>query len=200
MILLREMIVGCAAASAIAASASAGVFDFNPPNETGSLGSDLGSDDRGVQVLMLSTFTISSAQIMVDPRLGQSFDLILTIYNSDESYNRGSMFATARANHDDSGIGLYGVNINALLRSGSYYEIAFDVVGGWGHGDFDMELFRFHAPGDDPFDVGPFRVRDGLFGANPVNTVMPYISVLPAPGTLALAGLAAVFARRRRRD
>ena len=71
------MIVGCAAASAIAASASAGVFDFDPPNETGSLGSDLGSDDRSVQVLMLSTFTISSAKIKVDPRLGQSFELIL---------------------------------------------------------------------------------------------------------------------------
>ena len=129
MILFREMIVGCAAVSAIAASVSAGVFDFDPPNKTGSLGSDLGSDDRSLQVLMLSPFSISSAQIMVDPRLGQSFDLILTIYNSDASYNRGSIFATAQANHDDSGFGLYGVDVNALLRAGNYYEIAFDVVG-----------------------------------------------------------------------
>ena len=200
MSMLRQMIVGCAAAAAIAASASAGVFDFDPPNETGLLGSNLGNNDRSVQVLMLSTFNITAAEIMIDPLLGQSFALILTIYNSDVNYNRGSMVGTAQANHNDNGLGFYAVSVDALLSSGSYYEIAFDVGGAWGQGDFDMELFSFQAPPDAPFDVGPFRVRDGLSGGNPGNTVMPHISVLPAPGALAILGLAGVIAPRRRRN
>ena len=189
------------AAVVLTTSAAFADFDFAPPGYQGALYANVGDEDRGVQFLMTADQAIAGAGIMVDPLLDQNFDLIMTIYNSDVNFNRGSMVGTATVGHSDVGLDFYGVGLTTTLMSGNYYEIAFDAVGGWGFDQFNMEFYIFNHPTDPPFDVGPFQVRDGLYGGNAGNTVMPHVLVyeVPAPGALALLGVAGLAARRRRR-
>jgi hypothetical protein len=60
--------------------------------------------------------------------------------------------------------------------------------------DFDPDYF-----GDPPVDIGPVTLIDGTLGGDTSNYVMPYMNLrVPAPGALALLGLAGLVTRRRR--
>jgi hypothetical protein len=60
--------------------------------------------------------------------------------------------------------------------------------------DFDPDLF-----GDPPVDIGLVTLIDGTLGGNTSTYVMPFMNLqIPAPGALALLGLAGLVGRRRR--
>jgi hypothetical protein len=60
--------------------------------------------------------------------------------------------------------------------------------------DFDPDYF-----GDPPVDIGPVTIIDGTLGGDTSNYVMPFMDLqIPAPGALALLGLAGLVTRRRR--
>lgn len=82
-------------------------------------------------------------------------------------------------------------NQDYLLRVG-YQEAADE---NWFY-DFDPVVF-----GDAPVDIGPITLIDGTLGGNTSNFVAPYLAlqIVPAPGVLALLGLAGLAGTRRRR-
>lgn len=63
--------------------------------------------------------------------------------------------------------------------------------------DFDPEFF-----GDAPVDLDAVTLIDGTAGGDTTNFVAPYMSlqIVPAPGALALLGVAGLAGRRRRRS
>lgn len=62
-------------------------------------------------------------------------------------------------------------------------------------------FFAFDQGSEDPLDLGPITIIDGTASGHSGNTVTPFMSlqIVPAPGAMALLGLAAVVGRRRRR-
>jgi len=98
------------------------------------------------------------------------------------------------------GLGFHGLKFDAItLTAGQDYllQVGYEEAANenWFF-DFDPVTF-----GDAPVDIGPITLIDGTLGGNTANFVAPYLAlqIVPAPGVLALLGLAGLAGTRRRR-
>lgn len=96
-------------------------------------------------------------------------------------------------------LGFWGLKFDAItLTAGQSYllQVGYDESAdeNWFF-DFDPLVF-----GDLPVDIGAITLIDGTAGGNTSNFVAPYLALqVPAPGVLALLGLAGLAGTRRRR-
>lgn len=155
-----------------------GCVDLVPPGEVAFVANNLGDTTRGVVLDVTRATCIDSIGVLMDPLLS-SFDLVATVWTVvPGTLNRDTLIATSTVQpYVDTGNGFYDVVIGVTLDPGRY-SIELDRIGGFGFGQFDMELYAFDGPdGDPPFAAGPFRVLDGNAGGDPSNTVMPHFQV-----------------------
>lgn len=151
---------------------------FSPP----ALTNLLGIQDRGVAVYMRNTVTVASLGIMLD--LGNATTLAVSIreitFDNIGNELLGPVLETASIAVAAETFALfYDVPIDFTFLAGHFYDIAFNVPGGWGNPSVhQMEYFEFDNPTLDPdlgFEAGAFLVLDGRgFAINYDNTFLPH--------------------------
>lgn len=176
----------------------------------------LGTSDRNVGFSPVSSMTLSSASIYLDPLTHPTFTLVASLYSLTSPGSARTLIASSSQNFSDIGAGFYGVNLAASLGAGSYYDIGFDVVGGWNNNEYSMGFWIFNGP---PVlnTAGTVMVLDGGYGSGTdagwSNTITPDVclnntceigetsSSAPEPTSFVLAFtglLGGVVVRRRR--
>ena len=204
--------------------ADASTIDLGHPSLTPFLTAQieaLPGDDRGVVFTALSTFTIASAGVVIDPlQPAAVYTLAVDIYSSGigggPQSQHGALLASASAAFSDAGLGFYDIPIAFTFQSGQIYDIAFRSVSPftWGTSiTYQMELYQYAdgMPGG-PYIVGPVSVRDGachpslncgLYSNGAMSHVRLDAEVqttpvaAPEPATLWLFGAGAVGLSRR---
>jgi PEP-CTERM motif len=179
--------------------------------------------DRSVVFDVLTTFSITSADIAFDPLAGGPTGVFVDIYQSSLNAtfsnlgaSHGALLATASASIVDAGLTFYDVPIAFTFLAGQRYDVAFrgNLATSWGGPQTSMPFYAFNraSPGGAYID-GPVRVVDGA--CHPIdvcsgygNFLMPHVrletveaTAVPEPATLTLlaAGLAIAGRRARRR-
>jgi hypothetical protein len=181
--------------------------------------------DRSVVFDVLTTFSITSADIAFDPVAGGPTGLVVDIYQSalnaalsNIGAAHGALLATASTSVADVGLAFYDVPISFTFLAGQRYDVAFmgNVAGSGGvfgpQASMPFYAFNRASPGG-AYIVGPVSVVDGA--CHPIdvcsaysNTLMPHVrletvdaTAVPEPATLTLfaTGLAVTGRRLRRR-
>jgi hypothetical protein len=174
--------------------------------------------DRSVVFDVLTTFSITSADIAFDPLVGGPTGVFVDIYRSSLNAAlsnlgaaHGALLATASASIVDAGLTFYDVPIAFTFLAGQRYDVAFrgNLATSWGT-QTSMPFYAFNraAPGGAYID-GPVRVVDGA--CHPIdvcsgygNTLMPHVrletaetTAVPEPATLTLLATGLAIAGRR---
>jgi len=177
--------------------------------------------DRSVVFDVLTTFSITSAEIAFDPAAGGPTGLVVDIYQSslnaalsNPGAAHGALLATASMSVVDVGLAFYDVPISFTFLAGKRYDVAFqgNVAGSGGvfgpQAAMPFYAFNRAAPGGAYID-GPVRVVDGA--CHPIdvcsayaNTLMPHVrletletTAVPEPATLTLLATGLAIAGRR---
>ena len=200
--------------AALLGAAPLGAQDLGHPTSTPYLLTNIGNGERGVLFDVLSSFSITSAGIKIDPLSGGPTGIALDIYAHDGAGlgTLGALLFTGATAITDNGLDFYDVTANFSFNAGSRYYVGFrDANGPWGFDRVAMELYDFDASSHASYTVDNVRVLDGCayseLGCR--NTVMPHIrlssaSVVPEPASALLmlagvAGLSLVVRRRKLR-
>ena len=227
----RRLVVGLTAAllSIGARTSEAAAIDLGHPtlaatSATGICGAF--ACDRSIVFDVLTTFSITSADIAFDPAAGGPTGLVVDIYQSslnaalsNPGAAHGALLATASTSVIDVGLAFYDVPIVFTFIAGRRYDVAFqgNVAGSGGvfgpQASMPFYAFNRAAPGGAYID-GPVRVVDGA--CHPIdvcsaygNTLMPHVrletldaTAVPEPATLTLlaTGLAVTCRRLTRRQ
>lgn len=204
----RLLVVACAA---LLGAAPLAAQDLGHPTFASFLASNVGDGERGVLFDALSSFSITSAGIKIDPLAGGPTGIALDIYSHDGAGlgTLGALLFTGSTAITDNGLDFYDITANFNFNAGSRYYLGFrDANVPWGFDRVNMEFYNFEASLHASYTVGDLRVLDGCAysaGSCP-NSVMPHIrlasaSVVPEPASalLMMTGVAglAVMVRRR---
>jgi hypothetical protein len=206
-------------------TASGATIDLGHPTFASELADNIGTNvDRGAVFDALTTFTISSAGIFLEPLAGGATAIAVDIFVSNlapanGNALHGATLASGSATIVDAGAGFYDVPINFTFNAGSRYDLVFRSLdpGGWGFGANNIEFYDFDFfSGHATYGVGGLvSVLDGSCHPAPdagcgnySNSVMPHTrfetvsTALPEPLTLTLlgTGLFATAVWRRRRQ
>ena len=169
------------------ASPAAAQLDLAAPAPTASfLSSGIGWGDRGVVFDALTSFTIFSAGVRLNPTLTTALQVDIFSHDGAPPGTIGPRIATASTPIAANGLNFYDVNINFTFLAGSRYYVAFrDANEDWGYGRDFMEFYDFDAATSASYTVGSqVRVLDGCaynLGIGCANTVMPHIRFSTTP-------------------
>jgi hypothetical protein len=195
-------------------AAQAATVDLGHPTLTPGMYNNLAlsdTQDRSIIFDAAASFSITSAGIKFDPLTQAPGKLVVEIYAVNLTGGvgtRGALLATSTtaSTLTDIGLDFYDVPVSYTFLSGNRYDVAFNITpGGWGIGDYDMELYSFDYP-DTPYTVdGLATVLDGSGGATGyANFLMPHVRLetgravpLPAAAWLGLGLLGVLGAARR---
>jgi hypothetical protein len=211
-------------ALAVAATAAAAAIDLAHPTLPATSFTGVCASfacDRSVVFDVLTTFSITSADIAFDPVAGGPTGLVVDIYQSSLNAAlsnlgtaHGALLATASTSIADVGLAFYDVPISFTFLAGHRYDVAFlgNVAGTSGvfGAQVSMPFYAFNraSPGG-AYTVGPVRVVDGA--CHPIdvcsgygNTLLPHVrletvetTAVPEPATLTLLATGLAVTGRR---
>jgi hypothetical protein len=224
---LFVLIIVTIATAAGPAAAEGSIIDLGHPSLAPFLSGQieiLPGDDRSIVFTASSTFSISSAGIVIDPlQQAAAYTLAVDIYTSGigngPAAPHGALLSTASATFTDVGLGFYDIPVAFTFLAGQTYDVAFRSLAPltWGNPfAYNMQFYAYEngTPGG-PYTVGHVSVLDGACHPTPGcarygNFSVPHVrldsvslvdpSPVPEPSTLLLLGAsfaALVFVRRK---
>jgi hypothetical protein len=218
----RLIVVLTAALLSIGTRTSAAAIDLAHPTLTATSFTSVCGQfvcDRSVVFDVLTTFSITSADIAFDPLAGGPTGIFVDIYQSSLNAtlsnlgaSHGTLLATASASIVDAGLTFYDVPIAFTFLAGQRYDVAFrgNLATSWGGPQTSMPFYAFNraTPGG-AYTVGPVKVVDGA--CHPIdvcsaygNTLLPHVrletvetTAVPEPATLTLLATGLAVTGRR---
>ncbi|MBI5384185.1 MAG: M36 family metallopeptidase [Verrucomicrobia bacterium] len=157
--------------------------DLGPTNLTPYTSLIGGSQDRSVTVRANRSCQVSS--LAIKARVGAATALGVNV-RTVSGTTRGAILAAAGQGIPAGPLDFVEMPMTLSFEAGQLYDIAFNVTGGWGSGQHEIEFYGFDNPALNPtlgFGAGPFTVLDGASGGAFSNTLLPHVRIAGYMGT-----------------